>query len=515
MELLRSPGFSAYTKRLMDKHHVPGLAIAIVHGDEIESAGFGQASLSPPLECNADTLFDIGSVAKSLTAASVALLVADDERYPQVQYETVMSSLLPDDFVMPGDDHSDVTVEDILSHRTGMAGHDHSYLGQNATQPDDARSVTRNLRNLPVAAPNRDKFIYCNMMYTVATYLVERISGLPFPSFLDQYLLQPLSMDSTTLQPHRARAKGMGNRIATGYAWDKDAGDYRAIQCYDRPEAQGAGCIISSVNDYIKWPKAMMNREGPITGDVYNGLMKKRISQDPPEDEHQDPHSPHAFYAAGWQLRHYCGYLVAWHEGSDEGFRSNHFFLPELKFGGVIFSNSDGASEAVEILTEDLIDGVMQNPIFKSLLGMNMEPHTGSVSDDDDDDDDDSDDGDDEELEELRQELCPGIEGSQPQEMFLNLYTGRYWNPGYRGIEVEDKQGKLFVDATDRGMGFTLTFEHVGEQTKYIAYMRPKFEAGNIPIKAEFELQNEKAVKLGLQLEEELDEYIWFDRVHE
>ena len=106
----------------MNQHHVPGLTIAVVQNDQIASAGYGKACLEPPLPCTADTLFDIASSAKSLTAASVGLLVDDNKDYPEVRYDARVSSLLPDDFVMPGFGYTEgVTVEDILSHRTGMA----------------------------------------------------------------------------------------------------------------------------------------------------------------------------------------------------------------------------------------------------------------------------------------------------------------------------------------------------------------------------------------------------------
>lgn len=68
-----------------------------------------------------DTIFDIGSCSKSLTAASVGLLVADNDNYPDVQWDTPMSVLLPEDFAMAKDDYTrGVTVEDIIRHRTGV-----------------------------------------------------------------------------------------------------------------------------------------------------------------------------------------------------------------------------------------------------------------------------------------------------------------------------------------------------------------------------------------------------------
>lgn len=122
MDIFNSQKFRSHVEELMNEHHVPGLSIAIVQNESIASAGFGKASLNPSKPCTADTLFDIASASKSLTAAAVGLLVDDDEKYPEVQYEATMSSLLPEDFVISGEGYTEnVTVEDILSHRSGMA----------------------------------------------------------------------------------------------------------------------------------------------------------------------------------------------------------------------------------------------------------------------------------------------------------------------------------------------------------------------------------------------------------
>lgn len=382
-----------------------------------------------------------------------------------------------------------------------------------APNPDDARSITRNLRNLPVVAPNRKKYIYCNMMYTVASYLVERKSGLEFPKFLENNFFKPLGMDSTNLHPRRAIEKGLGDRIAAGYVWDEDGGKYRETPWNDSFEAQGAGCIISSVNDYLKWVQAMMKREGPITEDVFLGLTKKRMRQDQSKDQDENdeivedapgPAGASLYYAAGWEVRDYRGHTIVSHDGSEDGFRSNHFFLPQIQFGGVIIGNSDCAAEVVDILTKKLINDVLH---VESDSESTSTSGSGSGSEADSD-------GKSVSLEdELRQEFCPGIEGTQPLTNALDNYTGKYRNAGYRTIEIKDKDGELYLDATDRSMGYMMTFKHVCEQTKFIAYMSEKFVKGNSPMKAEFILDGERAVKVGIRLDEDLADYIWFERV--
>lgn len=123
MDYLNSSAFGDHVNQLIDQWHVPALAVAIVQNDTIASKGFGNATLDPPIPCTADTLFDIASASKSLTAASVGLLVDDEEKYEQVQWKSKMSRLLPVDFVMAEKSYTDdITVEDILSHRTGLPG---------------------------------------------------------------------------------------------------------------------------------------------------------------------------------------------------------------------------------------------------------------------------------------------------------------------------------------------------------------------------------------------------------
>lgn len=123
MDLFNSSAFDTHVTNLINQWHVPGLAIALVHNDTTTAKGFGLATLDPPVKCTADTLFDIASASKSLTAASVGLLVDDDENYENVQWDSKMSGLLPEDFVMAEESYTkDVTVEDILSHRSGLPG---------------------------------------------------------------------------------------------------------------------------------------------------------------------------------------------------------------------------------------------------------------------------------------------------------------------------------------------------------------------------------------------------------
>lgn len=70
-----------------------------------------------------ETLINCASTAKNMTAAALSLLVDDNDKYKDVQWKTPLSQLMRDDFLLPDPyvtEHA--TIEDILSHRTGLPG---------------------------------------------------------------------------------------------------------------------------------------------------------------------------------------------------------------------------------------------------------------------------------------------------------------------------------------------------------------------------------------------------------
>jgi CubicO group peptidase (beta-lactamase class C family) len=234
-------------------------------------------------------------------------------------------------------------------------------MSPRAEHPDSAKSVTRNLRNLPVVAPLRSKHIYNNMMYTVLTHLIEVKTQESFSVLLLKWFFKPLGMKSSVLQPACAREKDMADCLAMGYHWDKDKKLLRPVPIVDMPEGQGAGSIVSSVNDMILWVKGLMNREQPITERLYQELIRLRSIPDGRLKKTKPFKSP-SFYAAGLQVYWYRGYMVVGHDGGIPGFGSKFFFLPDVKFGAVLIGNSGQAHQVIGTLVKKLIDGAIGIP---------------------------------------------------------------------------------------------------------------------------------------------------------
>jgi hypothetical protein len=334
-------------------------------------------------------------------------------------------------------------------------------------------------------------------MYTVATYLVEKLSGMPFTDFLHKYFFTPLEMESTHLQPSAAISAGLKDSMAHSYYWKEDEECYIPVIWQETPEAQGAGSIFTSVKDYIKWVKALMNQEAPISHDVYKGLTKPRTISNPDLDpEEEIPLMSPILYAAGLETLHYRGHKVVAHDGLISGFASTHLFLPDLKFGAVVLVNSSSGGGAAWTICQELMDEVIKVPKSERLDWSNVERG----------------------MEEKRKKKSEEEDAKweverQPLEVPLNKYTGTYTNAGYHGMTIEIRSDKLFIDARDRSFPATLDFEHLKDGTNFIAHLRDDYEGGDEQLEATFQFGDDGVIRMGIKLEPELCEYIWFDRL--
>ncbi|KAF4997430.1 hypothetical protein FGRMN_3794 [Fusarium graminum] len=527
MDFVNSSKVRSHVETLMRQNRVPGLSIAVFQDDQVHSEGFGLASVHDQSPCTADSLFDIASSSKALTATAITLLV-EDEHSPGVKYDSVMSELLPDDFVLSNDSYTRiVTVDDLLGHQTGMPGHDDSYMGVRAVQPDDALSITRNLRNLAHAAPPRLKYIYCNMMYTVLTHLIEVKKKQPFDEFLQERIFDPLGMNSSSLQPQATKARGNGSRIAKGHIWDKTTSSYREFEAINCPEGQGAGSIVSSANDFIKWIKALIDREGPITENVYKGLTRSRSSR-PPNNRQKKSNIGQIFYTAGMEFYQVGSYDIFGHSGDITGFGSRFVFIPGLKFGAVVMGNSSGTNSVAAQLfrgwVEDLTSPRLnrhspatnsdEGPDQKQLEapkqpqnipknGAEEEPLQSAKS------------GDitvqKEKTRNRKSKVTQETDGRK--DVVLVAYTGKYWNIGYKNMTAEIRDEQLYIDATDRSLGFTARLEHKRDGRVFDAQVRDAFGTGYEVLDTEFVIGDGNVLWMGMDLEPLVNDLIWFERV--
>lgn len=270
-----------------------------------------------------------------------------------------------------------MTLEDALSHRTGMPRHEKSYGGK-GWHPKD---MSRCLRDLPLTAEPRTKFQYCNLMYATVSHVIEVLGGLPLGQFLRQRIWKPLGMSSTcfTLE----EAQNSDKYLAHGYQWDEQSGrhevtawvstksgtssetfsnhDVRYWQM-NMPESSGAGNMITNVLDLTRWIRMMIQQREPLSKSGHAELVRPRI----PTGIDTAPYMSTIMYALGWRISTYHGEPFVFHGGGITGFGAKVFFFPGLNWGCAMLANTAGTSNKVqEELTWRLVDNLLGIPESK------------------------------------------------------------------------------------------------------------------------------------------------------
>ncbi|OHF02933.1 penicillin-binding protein [Colletotrichum orchidophilum] len=348
-----STDLEQYIERIREEWHAPGLAVAIVDGNNTWAKGYGFAVLnSTPVTPH--TLFYTGSTTKSFTAAGLSLLIdnatATSSVYSGLNWKTPVSSILRDDFVLSDEwATAHITVEDALSHRTGYPRHD---LAPATT----AQETARLLRHLPMTAEPRTTFQYNNKMFGVMGYLIEVLTGSWLGDFFREYLWEPMGMNETFFSLGDAKRSGLV--LANEYYYNPVDGSYLEMPHEPFSAEEGAGSVVSNVLDYAKYLRVMMAESAPISKAGHREVKTPRTLV----AASMAPFTGPVSYALGWNTAILGGEQVYFHSGGVNMFISMMMMIPSRQIGVVVFTNTDVKAPQVianHILSEHL--GIPEN----------------------------------------------------------------------------------------------------------------------------------------------------------
>ncbi|MHB1328174.1 MAG: serine hydrolase [Gemmatimonadales bacterium] len=341
-------GFDQYAAATMQTWRVPGMAVAVVRGDSIVFArGFGVRTLGGSDSVGVRTLFAIGSATKAMTGAALAML-ADDGA---VRFERPVTDYLPE-FQLPDPWVSrEITVADLLLHRSGVARADPLFYGTTRTRDE----LVQALRKLPMARSFRSQFEYHNLMYIAAGEIVAKLSGGSYDDFLRRRLLDPLGMRDANLS-----VRDLVGRpdVATPHAVIDGA--VRPVPWRNLDAAVASGGLNANVTEMASWLRLWIN------GGVVNGqrlLSEAMVAEaSSPQILIDDPAfvarlmaQEYLGYGYGWFVTMHRGRRWVTHGGHIDGMAALVSFVPSERLGVVILTNMNQVDIGVP-LTRYLLD---------------------------------------------------------------------------------------------------------------------------------------------------------------
>ncbi|KAF2148723.1 beta-lactamase/transpeptidase-like protein [Myriangium duriaei CBS 260.36] len=352
-----SKSFDKYVAARINEWHTPGIAIAVIHGDETWTKGYGFADVEAERPVTPYTLFHGASTTKAHTASLVALLVQNNETFKDITWETKLHDVDPYAFQLADPyESAETTFTDALSHRTGMPRHDFSWVNTNASIEDQVRS----LRHLPLSAPFRTKWQYCNLMFTAVAHAIEKLTHQAIGKIYTSWLWQPLGMNETYYSNRDAfdcQNRNPSCRLSKHYSWSSHEQKFTEFDIDSVPPMNGAGGIITNINDYAKWIRALTNAGGPVSNDGHRALRNPNSIAYAEKGLMDGP----IWYGLGLMGGTYRGHNLYFHGGAIGGYFSKVAFIPDMDWGFVIMQNAPNA--CLEVVAQRLIDDFLKTPI--------------------------------------------------------------------------------------------------------------------------------------------------------
>lgn len=311
---------SLETKR--QEQHIPGLAIAVVKGDEVVLArGLGVKSIETGEPVDEHTLFAIGSQTKSFTTMVLSML--GDEG--KLSWDDPVRKHVPGFKLFDAEANEKVLLRDLCSHRTGLPRTDLLWASGKASKQE----MMERLAFAEPTAKFRERWQYNNSMFMVAGMAAESAGGMPWDRLIATRIFGPLGITES----NTSVAKMDHNPAAClGYSWDADKKEnkrlpMRVITC------DAAGAINSSATDMSKWVRLHLGNgafEGKrlVSEQMHAEMWKAHI-----------PMGPGASYGLGWMLGEWNGKRVVQHGGNIDGFFTACGMLPDDGVGFVLMGS--------------------------------------------------------------------------------------------------------------------------------------------------------------------------------
>ncbi|SDE80736.1 serine hydrolase domain-containing protein [Terriglobus roseus] len=302
----------------VDAKWYPTLVIAYVDGDRSEVETFGR--LSNGAKPNGDTVYEIGSITKTFTAA----LLADEIRSGRVKTDTPVTALLPD-YNVPARNGVSITLADLATQSSGLPYMPENMRSADAANPYadyDAAKLKAFLAGYVLKRNPGEAYEYSNLGFGLLGFALTQPQH--YGEALRAKIFQPLGMTMTAvgltdrMKAHLATGHNNHNREAENWRFD-DA-------------LAGCGSIDSTGNDMLRYLKANMAIGGTSMSSSF------QLAQQPLRDVNKTER-----IGMAWMTRASLPEDVIWHNGTTFGYASFIGFTADRKRGVVILTNIGGS----------------------------------------------------------------------------------------------------------------------------------------------------------------------------
>ncbi|WP_083922073.1 serine hydrolase, partial [Nocardiopsis halotolerans] len=321
---------------------IAGAAVSVVHDGEIlTSRGYGYSDTGVgheygetaagdivPLPVDPDgTLFRVGSVTKPFTATAVMQLVEAGD----LDLDADVNEYL--DFTLETSFDEAVTLRHLLTHTAGFEERFEGMIQPEGTDPDLREHVTDD----PPEQVYRPGTVpaYSNYGYALAGYVVERVSQTPFEDYVDENVLAPIRMDSSSVR--QPLPDDLRDSLSEGYTTD-DGGP----RDFETVGGAPAGALSATATDMARFMLAHLNTEGTdgpalLEPDTLALMHEPALDEETLGNMAEGPRMALGFFEEDRN-----GHRILGHGGDTRFFHTHMQIYPEDGAGVFVTLNSGG-----------------------------------------------------------------------------------------------------------------------------------------------------------------------------
>ncbi|HEX9108457.1 MAG TPA: serine hydrolase domain-containing protein [Longimicrobiales bacterium] len=324
----------------------PGVSVQVVRGgDTIVKAGYGLADLEQKVPASAETVYRIGSITKQFASASLMRLVEQKK----LALDDSVGAYLP---TLPAS-WRPVTIRQLLNHTSGIPSY--TDTGERWRRRWGEPMSTDTL----VAITARDsmwfapgtRWRYDNTGYVVVGMLLDKLTGQPFPQYVEQQLVRPLGLqhtwycDDERVIPGRARGY---ERVPDGW---------RNATYLSMTQPYSAGALCSTVGDLARW-NALLANGRVVSAESYRAMTT-------PQGAAAGSH-----YGFGLSEGSLAGHRMIRHGGGINGFITDNAYFPAESLSVTVLTNSGSARPGP--LLENIVRAAFGVPLDKGLVRVSL-----------------------------------------------------------------------------------------------------------------------------------------------
>ncbi|MBX3053846.1 MAG: beta-lactamase family protein [Caldilineaceae bacterium] len=331
---MTSPLHEALTQFVTDEMahwHVPGVAVGILHNGQEYTAGFGVTNVNHPLPVDSDTLFQIGSTTKTITATAAMRLVEAG----QLDLDTPIRRYLPDLRLSDDAVAERVTLRHCFTHTGGWMG---DYFDDTGDGDDALAQYVARMADLPQLTPLGEVWSYNNAGFGLAGRVIEAVTGQPYEDAARRLVLEPLGMEMSFFRA----ADAITHRCAVGHQVldAEDPTKARAEVARPWALARNANCVgglISTVKDQLRYARFHLGGGESESGERLLSPASMALMQ----SELAEAGSGTKAVGVSWLLGEIGGLKTVAHGGATKGQMSAFLFVPARNFAITVLTNAD------------------------------------------------------------------------------------------------------------------------------------------------------------------------------